>query len=48
MSNKRARINNQGGFIMIIAKARAVDGPDKPFRLAEIKRHDLDSHDVLK
>ncbi|SDZ37857.1 uncharacterized zinc-type alcohol dehydrogenase-like protein [Evansella caseinilytica] len=32
---------------MITAKARAVDGPDKPFRAAEIKRRDLDSHDVL-
>ncbi|GIP44664.1 dehydrogenase [Paenibacillus sp. J45TS6] len=32
---------------MIIVKARAVDGPDKPFRQAEIKRRDLDSHDVL-
>lgn len=32
---------------MITAKARAVDGPDKPFRVAEIKRRDLDSHDVL-
>lgn len=32
---------------MITAKARAVDGPDKPFRPAEIKRRDLDSHDVL-
>ncbi|WP_458413745.1 NAD(P)-dependent alcohol dehydrogenase [Schinkia sp. CFF1] len=32
---------------MITAKARAVDGPDKPFREAEIKRRDLDSHDVL-
>lgn len=32
---------------MIIAKARAVDGPDQPFRQAEIKRRDLDSHDVL-
>jgi alcohol dehydrogenase (NADP+) len=32
---------------MIVAKARAVDGPDKPFRTAEIKRRDLDSHDVL-
>ncbi|KKB33558.1 NAD(P)-dependent alcohol dehydrogenase [Bacillus thermotolerans] len=32
---------------MVIAKARAVDGPDKPFREAEIKRRDLDSHDVL-
>jgi uncharacterized zinc-type alcohol dehydrogenase-like protein len=32
---------------MVIAKARAVDGPDKPFRSAEIKRHDLDSFDVL-
>jgi len=32
---------------MITAKARAVDGPHKPFRAAEIKRRDLDSHDVL-
>lgn len=32
---------------MITAKARAVDGPDKPFRPAEIKRRDLDLHDVL-
>jgi uncharacterized zinc-type alcohol dehydrogenase-like protein len=32
---------------MITAKARAVDGPDKPFRAAEIKRRDLDSNDVL-
>lgn len=32
---------------MITAKARAVDGPNKPFRAAEIKRRDLDSHDVL-
>lgn len=32
---------------MITAKARAVDGPDKSFRVAEIKRRDLDSHDVL-
>ncbi|MFB6466806.1 NAD(P)-dependent alcohol dehydrogenase [Cytobacillus sp. Hz8] len=32
---------------MIIAKARAVDGPDKPFHEAEIKRRDLDLHDVL-
>lgn len=32
---------------MITAKARAVDGPDKSFRAAEIKRRDLDSHDVL-
>ncbi|SHF40555.1 uncharacterized zinc-type alcohol dehydrogenase-like protein [Seinonella peptonophila] len=32
---------------MINAKARAVDGPDKPFRAAEIKRRDLDSDDVL-
>ncbi|MEB4784394.1 NAD(P)-dependent alcohol dehydrogenase [Paenibacillus jamilae] len=32
---------------MITAKARAVDGPDKTFRAAEIKRRDLDSHDVL-
>lgn len=27
---------------MITAKARAVDGPDKSFRAAEIKRRDLD------
>jgi alcohol dehydrogenase (NADP+) len=32
---------------MITAKARAVDGPDKHFRVAEIKRRDLDLHDVL-
>lgn len=32
---------------MIIAKARAVDGPDKQFRATEIKRRNLDSHDVL-
>ncbi|MFD2682618.1 NAD(P)-dependent alcohol dehydrogenase [Bacillus seohaeanensis] len=32
---------------MLTAKARAVDGPDKPFRPAEIKRRDLDTHDVL-
>src|SRR4051812_3300885 len=32
---------------MITAKARAVDGPDKPFRATEIKRRDLDSQDVL-
>jgi alcohol dehydrogenase (NADP+) len=32
---------------MITAKARAVDGPDKSFRTAEIKRRDLDSQDVL-
>ncbi|MFT8319171.1 MAG: NAD(P)-dependent alcohol dehydrogenase [Sporolactobacillus sp.] len=32
---------------MITVKARAVDGPDKPFRVAEIKRRDLDLHDVL-
>ncbi|MEK3907044.1 NAD(P)-dependent alcohol dehydrogenase [Paenibacillus sp. 7884-2] len=32
---------------MVTAKARAVDGPDQPFRAAEIKRRDLDSHDVL-
>lgn len=32
---------------MITAKARAVDGPDKSFRAAEIKRRDLDLHDVL-
>lgn len=34
-------------YFMITAKARAVDGPDKPFRAAEIKRRDLDLHDVL-
>jgi uncharacterized zinc-type alcohol dehydrogenase-like protein len=32
---------------MITAKARAVDGPDKQFRSAEIKRRDLDLHDIL-
>lgn len=32
---------------MVIAKARAVDGPDKSFRAAEIKRRDLDLQDVL-
>ncbi|WP_128101640.1 NAD(P)-dependent alcohol dehydrogenase [Paenibacillus sp. DCT19] len=32
---------------MIIAKARAVDGPDQQFRNAEIKRRDLDTSDVL-
>ena len=32
---------------MVIAKARAVDGPDKSFRSAEIKRRDLDLQDVL-
>lgn len=32
---------------MITAKARAVNGPDKPFYATEIKRRDLDSHDVL-
>ncbi|MFY4777395.1 NAD(P)-dependent alcohol dehydrogenase [Metabacillus sp. RGM 3146] len=32
---------------MITAKARAVDGPDKTFREAEITRRDLDSKDVL-
>ncbi|SFL60859.1 uncharacterized zinc-type alcohol dehydrogenase-like protein [Gracilibacillus orientalis] len=31
---------------MITAKARAVDGPDKPFQAAEIQRRDLDLHDV--
>ncbi|WP_208588589.1 NAD(P)-dependent alcohol dehydrogenase [Gracilibacillus suaedae] len=31
---------------MLTAKARAVDGPDKPFRVAEIQRRDLDSYDV--
>jgi uncharacterized zinc-type alcohol dehydrogenase-like protein len=32
---------------MITAKARAVGGPDKPFKEAEITRRDLDSKDVL-
>lgn len=32
---------------MITVKARAVDGPDKSFRVAEIKRRDLDLNDVL-
>ncbi|WP_078577971.1 NAD(P)-dependent alcohol dehydrogenase [Salipaludibacillus agaradhaerens] len=32
---------------MITVKARAVDGPDKGFRAAEIKRRDLDAQDVL-
>lgn len=32
---------------MVMAKARAVDGPDKSFREAEIQRRDLDSTDVL-
>lgn len=32
---------------MITAKARAVDGPHKSFRAAEIKRRDLDLHDIL-
>ncbi|MFI8684672.1 NAD(P)-dependent alcohol dehydrogenase [Rossellomorea sp. NPDC077527] len=32
---------------MVIAKARAVDGPDKSFREAEIERRNLDLHDVL-
>ena len=32
---------------MTIAKARAVNGPDTPFQVAEIKRRDLDLHDVL-
>ncbi|MGD7009518.1 NAD(P)-dependent alcohol dehydrogenase [Metabacillus sp. 84] len=32
---------------MVTAKARAVDGPDKSFREAEITRRDLDSKDVL-
>jgi len=32
---------------MVTAKARAVDGPDRHFRAAEIKRRDLDLHDVL-
>ncbi|TWT26042.1 NAD(P)-dependent alcohol dehydrogenase [Planomicrobium sp. CPCC 101110] len=32
---------------MFTVKARAVDGPDKSFREAEIQRRDLDSQDVL-
>ena len=32
---------------MVMAKARAVDGPDKAFRSAEIKRRELDEKDVL-
>ncbi|MCG7375472.1 NAD(P)-dependent alcohol dehydrogenase [Paenibacillus sp. ACRSA] len=32
---------------MIIAKARAVDGPDQPFRSTEITRRELDTTDVL-
>ncbi|ASN03615.1 NAD(P)-dependent alcohol dehydrogenase [Virgibacillus necropolis] len=32
---------------MVTAKARAVDGPNKPFRAAEIKRRNLDKKDVL-
>ncbi len=32
---------------MVMAKARAVDGPDKAFRSAEIKRRELDDKDVL-
>ncbi|WP_430789718.1 NAD(P)-dependent alcohol dehydrogenase [Virgibacillus flavescens] len=32
---------------MVTAKARAVDGPDKSFRPAEIQRRDLDLYDVL-
>ncbi|MGE7603396.1 NAD(P)-dependent alcohol dehydrogenase [Peribacillus sp. NPDC097675] len=32
---------------MITAKARAVDGPHKPFRETEIQRRDLDLYDVL-
>jgi len=32
---------------MVVAKARAVDGPDKPFRFAEIERRELDEQDVL-
>ncbi len=32
---------------MITAKARAVDGPHKPFQATEIKRRDLDLNDVL-
>ncbi|UOQ84735.1 NAD(P)-dependent alcohol dehydrogenase [Gracilibacillus salinarum] len=32
---------------MVTAKARAVDGPKKSFRAAEITRRELDLHDVL-
>lgn len=32
---------------MVTVKARAVDGPDKSFREAEIQRRDLDVNDVL-
>ncbi|WP_252312689.1 NAD(P)-dependent alcohol dehydrogenase [Sinobaca sp. H24] len=32
---------------MVIAKARAVDGPNKAFHTTEIQRRDLDTHDVL-
>jgi alcohol dehydrogenase (NADP+) len=32
---------------MVTVKARAVDGPDKTFRPAEINRRELDTHDVL-
>ncbi|MEW4326919.1 NAD(P)-dependent alcohol dehydrogenase [Rossellomorea marisflavi] len=32
---------------MVMAKARAVDGPDKAFRSAEIKRREPDEKDVL-
>ncbi|MEE6132044.1 MULTISPECIES: NAD(P)-dependent alcohol dehydrogenase [Bacillaceae] len=32
---------------MITAKARAVHGPDKPFKATEIQRRSLDTHDVL-
>ncbi|GGH75969.1 putative zinc-type alcohol dehydrogenase-like protein [Pullulanibacillus pueri] len=32
---------------MITAKARAVDGPHQSFHATEIKRRDLDTHDVL-
>ena len=33
--------------MMITAKARAVHGPDKPFKATEIQRRSLDTHDVL-
>lgn len=32
---------------MVNAKARAVNGPDSNFHATEIKRRDLDTHDVL-
>lgn len=40
-------IKNLEVLFMIIAKARAVDGPKQSFRAAEIKRRNLDLMDVL-